>query len=276
LLHAALQAGLARRSGDVARLRAAWGDVEPMLARRTVDVSHVECVEELAVAAARLRHRVRMEPVLDLLEAMVARLGQPWQVAVAWVRLQVAIAEEDPATAAVVGRRLGTVCAPRPGSGHAGGGRRQAAQCAASAQWTRVLGGDVDADAAITVGDQLAAAELPWEGSRLVGQAAIRTTDAAAARRLLEHARELSSAEVGPAEAKATSQYGGLSEREVEVARMVLAGGTHREIGARLFLSPKTVEHHVARIRTKLGATNRAEFVAALRTVLGSESGGAA
>jgi DNA-binding CsgD family transcriptional regulator len=52
---------------------------------------------------------------------------------------------------------------------------------------------------------------------------------------------------------------------------MVLAGGTHREIGARLFLSPKTVEHHVARIRTKLGATNRAEFVAALRTVLGSD-----
>ena len=47
---------------------------------------------------------------------------------------------------------------------------------------------------------------------------------------------------------------------------MVLAGGTHREIGARLFISPKTVEHHVARIRTKLGATNRAEFVAALRT----------
>jgi len=52
----------------------------------------------------------------------------------------------------------------------------------------------------------------------------------------------------------------------------VLAGGTHREIGARLFLSPKTVEHHVARIRTKLGATNRAEFVAALRTVLGSDA----
>jgi DNA-binding CsgD family transcriptional regulator len=135
-----------------------------------------------------------------------------------------------------------------------------------------VLAGEVDPVAAIAVGDQLAAAELPWEGSRLVGQAAIRTTDAAAARRLLEHARELSSAEVGPAEAKAATQYGGLSEREVEVARMVLAGGTHREIGARLFLSPKTVEHHVARIRTKLGATNRAEFVAALRTVLGSDA----
>src|SRR4051794_2891883 len=100
--------------------------------------------------------------------------------------------------------------------------RRQAAQCAAAALWSRVLAGDVDAEAASAVGNQLAAVELPWEGSRLVGQAAIRTTDAGAARRLLEHARELSSTEVVPAEGRADSEYGGLSEREVEVARMVL------------------------------------------------------
>jgi DNA-binding CsgD family transcriptional regulator len=62
---------------------------------------------------------------------------------------------------------------------------------------------------------------------------------------------------------------GGLSERELEVARLVLAGRTYREIGAQLYISPKTVEHHVARIRTKLGATTRAEFVAALRDLLG-------
>jgi DNA-binding CsgD family transcriptional regulator len=130
----------------------------------------------------------------------------------------------------------------------------------------------VDPDAASTAGGALADAELPWEGSRLVGQAAIRTTDPGAARRLLERARDLSSAEVAPAEGRTESQYGGLSEREVEVARMVLDGGTYREIGARLFISPKTVEHHVARIRTKLGATSRAEFVAALREVLGDGS----
>jgi DNA-binding CsgD family transcriptional regulator len=54
----------------------------------------------------------------------------------------------------------------------------------------------------------------------------------------------------------------------VAVARLVLAGGTHREIGAQLFIAPKTVEHHVARIRGKLGATSRADFVAALRRAL--------
>ena len=52
------------------------------------------------------------------------------------------------------------------------------------------------------------------------------------------------------------------------MARLVLAGRTHKEIGAQLYIAPKTVEHHVARIRTKLGATSRAEFVAALRSEL--------
>ena len=54
-------------------------------------------------------------------------------------------------------------------------------------------------------------------------------------------------------------------EREVEVARLVVAGETYKVIGARLFLSPKTVEHHVARIRTKLGAASRAELITLLR-----------
>ncbi|MBO0847759.1 MAG: helix-turn-helix transcriptional regulator, partial [Nocardioides sp.] len=112
------------------------------------------------------------------------------------------------------------------------------------------------------------AAELPWEASRLAGQAAIRTADAPLARRLLELARDLSSAEVATPDATADGKPAGLSEREVEVARLVLAGATYREIGARLFISPKTVEHHIARIRTKVGATTRAEFVAALRELL--------
>jgi DNA-binding CsgD family transcriptional regulator len=92
------------------------------------------------------------------------------------------------------------------------------------------------------------------------------------ARRLLERARELSSAEVQLDSSRAVTPASGLSEREIEVAQLVAAGRTHREIGGQLFLSPKTVEHHVARIRNKLGATNRAEFLAALRDVLGEES----
>jgi DNA-binding CsgD family transcriptional regulator len=260
LLLAALGAALARRSGDVARLRDVWTGVEPALARRTVDLFTAEAVEELAVAATRLRRQARVAAVLDSLDSIVARLGSPppWAVTVGWIRVQVAVAEEN--TAGVV-TAVGAMPEPPART-------RQAAQRSAARLWAEVLAGAVVEDAVTAAADELAAAELPWEASRLVGQAAIRTTDPALARRLLERARDLSSAEVTPAAGKAETQYSGLSEREVEVARMVLAGDTYREIGARLFISPKTVEHHVARIRTKLGATSRAEFVAALRTVL--------
>jgi DNA-binding NarL/FixJ family response regulator len=109
----------------------------------------------------------------------------------------------------------------------------------------------------------------PWDASRLVGQAAVRATDPAIARGLLVRARELSGPAAGDAPgAREGGRAGVLSEREVEVARLVLEGRTHKEIGAQLYLSPKTVEHHVARIRTKLGASTRAEMIAALHREL--------
>jgi len=54
-----------------------------------------------------------------------------------------------------------------------------------------------------------------------------------------------------------------LSEREVEVLRLVAAGHSDDEIAGRLFLSPHTVHRHVANIRTKLGLTSRAAAAAA-------------
>lgn len=53
-----------------------------------------------------------------------------------------------------------------------------------------------------------------------------------------------------------------LSDREYDVARLVAAGLTNREIAARLVLSPKTVSAHVERILTKLDAGRRAEIAA--------------
>ena len=265
LLYAALAAGVARRSGDVAKLRDAWAEVETVLARRTVDLFTTEAIEELAVAATRLRRQAKVEPLLSTLDGIVTRLGHPatWKVAVGWIRVQTAVASDAGDNAAAAWPAAGA-----PDEWPAAAGARQLAQLEAARLWTEVLAGQVDVDRVLAAGERLAEVELPWEGSRLVGQAAIRTSDPAAARRLLERARDLSSAEVVAAEGRAEGQ-GGLSEREVEVARMVLAGSTHREIGSRLFISPKTVEHHVARIRTKLGVTTRADFVAALRELLG-------
>jgi DNA-binding CsgD family transcriptional regulator len=61
---------------------------------------------------------------------------------------------------------------------------------------------------------------------------------------------------------RAASPWSPLSAREFEVARLVAAGHTNREIAARLFVSPKTVGAHVEHILTKLGVARRAEIAA--------------
>ena len=58
-----------------------------------------------------------------------------------------------------------------------------------------------------------------------------------------------------------------LSKREFEVARLVAAGLTNRQIAERLVLAPKTISAHIAHILTKLGAARRAEIAAWCVTV---------
>ncbi|MFD9704497.1 ATP-binding protein [Lentzea sp. NPDC059081] len=53
-----------------------------------------------------------------------------------------------------------------------------------------------------------------------------------------------------------------LSPREQEVARLLAAGHTNRRIADVLFLSPRTVEQHAARVLRKLGVSSRAELQA--------------
>lgn len=53
----------------------------------------------------------------------------------------------------------------------------------------------------------------------------------------------------------------GLSEREVEVLRMIALGHTNTEIAQTLFLSVRTVETHRAHIQQKLRLGSRAELV---------------
>ena len=53
-----------------------------------------------------------------------------------------------------------------------------------------------------------------------------------------------------------------LSERELEVLRLVAAGLSDAEIAGRLVLSPHTVHRHVANVRTKLRQPSRAAAVA--------------
>jgi two-component system response regulator NreC len=52
-----------------------------------------------------------------------------------------------------------------------------------------------------------------------------------------------------------------LTEREVEVLRLIALGHTNNEIAGQLFLSVRTVETHRAHIQQKLGLSTRAELV---------------
>lgn len=52
-----------------------------------------------------------------------------------------------------------------------------------------------------------------------------------------------------------------LSERELEVLKLIALGHTNNEIAERLYLSVRTVESHRAHIQQKLGMTTRSEMV---------------
>jgi HD-GYP domain-containing protein (c-di-GMP phosphodiesterase class II) len=50
----------------------------------------------------------------------------------------------------------------------------------------------------------------------------------------------------------------GLSDREVEVLRLIAQGLATKEVARRLFISPKTADHHIQHIYTKIGVSTRA------------------
>jgi DNA-binding CsgD family transcriptional regulator len=54
----------------------------------------------------------------------------------------------------------------------------------------------------------------------------------------------------------------GLTTREEEVLALIAEGLSNREIGARLFITPRTAGHHVSSILGKLGVGRRAEAAA--------------
>lgn len=263
LMAAAIEAGLARRSGDLARLGDAWNRAEGVLLRHPADLFSLEVVGELAIGAARLGLWDRVAPKARELGDVVRSLGEPslWLLPLRWVGLQVALATDD--HDAVV-RRAAEVEAIKPVH------PRLAAFAVAARAWVAILGGTAEPDQVAAAAKGLTGLGLTWEASRLTGQAAIRSSDPSVTRALLEQARDLKSALPTSDPAEAANAASLLSEREQMVAQHIVDGLTHKEIGAQLYISPKTVEHHVAKIRQKLGASTRAEMLAALRSHLGS------
>jgi two-component system, NarL family, response regulator NreC len=58
-----------------------------------------------------------------------------------------------------------------------------------------------------------------------------------------------------------SAEHAVLSERELEVLRLLALGHTNSEIAKRMYISPRTVETHRANLQSKLGITGRPELV---------------
>jgi len=275
----ALEVGLARRASDAPALATAWERARQAALRYPMDLFTLLPLGELVVAGSRLAEAERLVPHLSQAEALLARLGQPpvWSAPLHWSGVQAAILADAPS--ALEPHATALVAAAR--TSHYAATVATAGRC-----WLRLLAGQVDASAVVAAATGLAGVGLAWDGSRLAGQAAARTVEARDRLDLLHCARDLAAVDettpttgrpvddvgAGPGPAAPAPGHPALSQRERDVAELVVAGQTYREIGGRLYISPKTVEHHVSRMRQRLGASTRSDLLSRLRAELAQHS----
>ncbi|HEU5430704.1 MAG TPA: response regulator transcription factor, partial [Thermomicrobiales bacterium] len=63
-------------------------------------------------------------------------------------------------------------------------------------------------------------------------------------------------------ESPSAAAAAGLTAREQDVLRLLVAGRSNAEIAAKLFISPRTATTHVSNLYAKLGVASRAEAIA--------------
>ncbi|WP_438353748.1 LuxR C-terminal-related transcriptional regulator [Microbacterium sp. CJ88] len=266
LMAQAVRIGLARRYDDSAALAEAWENGRSSLIDADVDLFTILPLTEFVCTGARLGDETATRVPFERARALVAGLGSPalWAAHLHWAGIQTGILRNRPESLGPDAHALVEASAASPVA---------ATMAAAGRIWTSVLAGTVDGDEVEAAARGLAAIGLPWDAARLAGQGAGRSDDRRSSARLLACARELHPQDVGrePESDGAVADVvdSGLSEREIDVARLVVQGKTYAEIGEIIFISPRTAEHHIASIRRRLGATSRSDLIAKLRVALG-------
>jgi ATP/maltotriose-dependent transcriptional regulator MalT len=248
---------ISRRLGELERAEAAFAKAQ--------EVSGSPCS---ALALLRLAQgkidtaKAIIEGCMERVEAPLARVA----LLPTYVQVAVAAADLDRASAAVAELESLLERFDSPGG-----------QAALRVAHGRVLLASADPDGArVALQDALERwrhLDVPYEAATtgtLLGQALRDCGDdeaAAAAFRmaaaLFDHigARAIADAPTG-ATLSTETLPAGLTDREVEVLRLVSAGLTNRDIAAALFLSAKTVSRHLSNIFTKIGVTSRAAATA--------------
>ncbi|MGB3772993.1 MAG: LuxR C-terminal-related transcriptional regulator [Rhodococcus sp. (in: high G+C Gram-positive bacteria)] len=259
LSYFALRIASARRRGDVGELAAAWHDARRPIAEAEPDLFSLIPLGELWLAAIRLGDAPRIAHSIASATALVAALGEPptWATTWHWYGVQAAILGNSPTELLPHARALGSFAERSPYA---------AALASAGKAWLRVLQGEPDVAEVETCARTIEKFGHPWDAARLASDAALRVENTKDATALLQIARDMGktgsvSEQADPSAATA----GSLTEREAEVAHHLVLGLTYREIGGQMFISAKTVEHHVARIRRRIGAQSRSQMLSMLR-----------
>ena len=276
---AALQTAIARRGGDAGAVQKHWYAAMEVLAEYSIDLFSLLPLGELWIAAARMRQVDRLAQPLAEAFGLLDSLGNPvlWSVPLHWAGVHAGILANSPEAVAPHGQALTAA------AGHSAFAK---ALAHAGRTWLRVLANHVDTDEVSAAARSLSQFGLTWDATRLAGQAALHTPDGRVSGAMLQLARDLklttavdeapgvepATAAVerrAPASQPASTR---LSDREREVAELLLLGMPYRDIGSQLFISAKTVEHHVARIRRRLGAESRSEMLSMLRAMLATQN----
>ncbi|MCT9818965.1 LuxR C-terminal-related transcriptional regulator [Microbacterium sp. W1N] len=266
LIAAVCETALARRYANTATLMAVFRDARPHLLRQRFDAYLLPFLGELLLAAVRVGAADAAERHFDAAMAGLDAAGAPplWAPLPHWAGIQRGILQGQPDALVPHARALLAAAEHSP----------FAARLADAGRiWTDVLAGKVDTAQVERAAHALARDGLAWDGARLAAHGAARTGDKQSAAQLLACARELHptqllATEATHADAAPTADGTALSARELEVARLVVQGRTYVEIGQTLFISPRTAEHHIARIRRRLDAESRSDLLTKLRDVL--------
>ena len=126
------------------------------------------------------------------------------------------------------------------------------------------------ADAWAEIGAPYNRALVLLEGDEPAQREALSILDALGAKAVAQHARSMmrrsgiSRIARGP-RPTTRANAAGLTARELEVLRLIDRGLSNKLIARKLAISPKTVDHHVTALLSKLAATNRSQAAALAR-----------